>query len=142
MFSSYCFPTEDPITQFQLFDGPDVGQRGVIRLHSNPNLCLDAGNDPVNGSGLKLWSCGEGWLQQSWTHHANNIYSLDNSRSYRTAFISDADPIDQCLDVKMGSQAGNQTPYNSVADLQTYECDNSEKGDQFQIFFELPYPSN
>lgn len=56
-------------------------------MQSNPSLCLDAGNDPANGSGLKLWSCGDGWLQQSWTHEGINLLSLDNSQ-YRPPLCS------------------------------------------------------
>jgi hypothetical protein len=62
----------------QLWDYPLVGERGNVRLHSNPALCLEAGNDPANGSRLKLWSCGEGWPQQSFTPSGVNLWSLDN----------------------------------------------------------------
>lgn len=79
--SSYCFANEDPDVGLQLWDAQN-GARGNIALHSNPDLCLDAGNDPANGSPLKLWSCGDGWLQQTWNYETgSNLLALDNSES-------------------------------------------------------------
>jgi len=45
---------------------------GLMRLASNPNLCLDAGINPSNGAGIKVWTCFDGAPQQTWSY--NNVF--------------------------------------------------------------------
>ncbi|EIW73070.1 hypothetical protein TREMEDRAFT_19145, partial [Tremella mesenterica DSM 1558] len=117
---SYCFANNDQFVKNQLWDYT-VGQTGLIKLHGQ-NLCLDAGDNPGNAASLKVWTCYDGLLQQTWNFQTANVLSLPNS-GY------------QCLDVVSGSQPGTQKPYNSVGDLQTWEC--STNNDPQQIFYQL-----
>lgn len=115
---SYCFADPSSTAQnFQLFDLPDVGTAGNVQLHGT-DLCLDAGDDPANASGIKVWTCGDGWLQQTWTFEAANRLSLGNG---------------QCLDVVAGSGPINAKPYGSEEELQTWACSNN--GDPQQVFY-------
>ena len=41
---------------YQSFD--PINAQGQIKYHGS-DLCLDAGSNPSNGVGLKLWTCGD-----------------------------------------------------------------------------------
>lgn len=69
--STYCFPNNSTNAQYQLWDTAPYGATGLIRLHSNQNLCLDAGSTPSNNGVVKVWTCGNGWAQQQWQQFAN-----------------------------------------------------------------------
>lgn len=71
------------------------------------NFCLDAGVNPANGSGMKIWTCYDGLLQQTWSVNANRLISLGNN---------------QCLDVTLESGRRDIKPYGSLKDLQTWQC--------------------
>ena len=69
---TYCFPSNSTNAQYQLWDTAPYGTTGLIRLHSNNNLCLDAGSTPSNNGVVKVWTCGTGWAQQQWQQFASN----------------------------------------------------------------------
>jgi hypothetical protein len=90
----------------------------LLRLHSNTGLCLDAGLSPSNGSGpIKVWTCYQGLLQQTWNFSGNNLKLPNN----------------QCLDVTRDSTGQTQSPYSYLETLQNWQC--STNGDPQQIFF-------
>lgn len=81
-FRTYCFPNNSTNVQYQLWDTAPYGTTGLIRLHSNTNLCLDAGSVPSNNGLVKIWTCGEGWAQQLWQQFANQgLVQTANSAS-------------------------------------------------------------
>ncbi|KAH8813540.1 20 kDa protein having G-X-X-X-Q-X-W motif-containing protein [Flagelloscypha sp. PMI_526] len=87
-------------TEAQSFTYPNGGT-GAIKLASHPEFCLDAGENPTNGSKVHLWTCYDGLSQQTWYHHYLGTLRLDNS--------------ELCLDLTDGNTAnGNQ--------LQVYHC--------------------
>lgn len=73
-----------------------------------------------------------------------DLLFLDNSKSHSSPSRGEhqtlTNVLDQCLDVVKESTPGTQTPYISVADLQTWECDRDGDRDPFQIFFQDTYP--
>lgn len=79
---------------------------GQVKLHSSPTMCLDAGDNPANGSGLKIYDCLE-VPQQQWTLE-NGVLALKS--------------FNQCLDVRKESTPSYSKPYVSVKDLQTWAC--------------------
>ncbi|GFZ44478.1 hypothetical protein JCM24511_02200 [Saitozyma sp. JCM 24511] len=119
--STYCFDNNDPNSKAQLWDVPAKGATGPVRV-INTNLCLDAGNNPGNGSGLKVWTCYDGLLQQTWKRGAgnSNTFALSNG---------------QCLDVERGSTGQSLLPYSALENVQTWQCSNN--GDVQQVFYTL-----
>ncbi|KAI9639257.1 uncharacterized protein MKK02DRAFT_39553 [Dioszegia hungarica] len=114
-----CFGNGDTFTDLQLFDLPAEGTAGPVRLHSQPQLCLDAGDNPANGIGGKIWTCYEGLAQQQWLFSGSTLRTANN----------------QCFDVVKESGPNNQKPYGTQADTQTWEC--STNGDPYQSFHVL-----
>ena len=74
--SSYCFSLNDPDVELQLWDF-DTGTPGLIGLHGS-GLCLDAGDNPANGSGVKVYTCYGGLLQQNWSFGSDGRLRLTN----------------------------------------------------------------
>lgn len=50
---------------------------GQVRV-SGTNFCLDAGENPVNGSKLKIWQCYAGLKQQTWWYTGDNRLAIYN----------------------------------------------------------------
>ena len=68
------------------------------------NFCLDAGSNPGNGVGMKIWTCFSGLPQQQWYITGDNRIALENQGL--------------CLDLTNGNlQNGNQ--------VQTWQCTNN-----------------
>ncbi|RSH84048.1 hypothetical protein EHS25_005293 [Saitozyma podzolica] len=84
---TYCFDNNDPNSKAQLWDVPAKGATGPVRI-INTDLCLDAGNNPGNGSGLKVWTCYDGLIQQTWKRGAgnSNTFGLSNVPRRRARF--------------------------------------------------------
>ncbi|ORY26945.1 hypothetical protein BCR39DRAFT_469795, partial [Naematelia encephala] len=131
---SYCFADPSSTSQnFQLFDLPAVGSSGNVQLHGT-NYCLDAGDNPANGSGIKIWTCGDGWLQQTWDFESDKRLSLSNGEWIFNTLNTHTNYlwcIGQCLDVVAGSGPTQTKPYGSEENLQTWEC--STNGDKQQV---------
>ena len=77
---TYCFANEDANSQFQLYDIPQVGSSGLIRVHGT-NFCFDGGSNPTSGTHLKVWTCYDGAPQQTWTFNDNKMTLGPNSES-------------------------------------------------------------
>lgn len=101
---------------FELFDLP-AGGKGNVRLHGT-NKCLDAGSNPANGGGLKIWDCYEGLFQQTWDLTSGSIKLSSN----------------QCVDVVEGSGPDQTKPYNSLKDLQIYQCYDGNTNQKFNTY--------
>lgn len=76
--STYCLSNSDSNTGLQLWSLP-TNSSGPVTLHDNDGLCLDAGDNPADGSAVKIWTCYDGLDQQTWTRSATNTLSLSNS---------------------------------------------------------------
>ncbi|GFZ48292.1 hypothetical protein JCM24511_06040 [Saitozyma sp. JCM 24511] len=113
---TYCLSNSDSNTGLQLWSLP-TNSSGPVTLHDNDGLCLDAGDNPADGSAVKIWTCYDGLDQQTWTRSATNTLSLSNN---------------QCLDVTADSTTVNEEPYSLLRTLQTWQC--STNGDPQQIF--------
>lgn len=82
---------------------------GKIYLAGSNNMCLDAGDDPSNGTQMKLWQCYDNLPQQTWSYPSGTgIFSTKNN---------------QCLDV---NNADGTT-------LQTWECSYPDPQQQFFV---------
>ncbi|KAG5634420.1 hypothetical protein H0H81_002054 [Sphagnurus paluster] len=93
-------------TPVQIYDCNGTGAQnwsfanGKVQLVGN-NFCLDAGTNPANGVGLKIWTCYPGLAAQAWTYTSYQRIALNSGG--------------QCVDLTGGSTSnGNQ--------LQTYHC--------------------
>ena len=117
-----------PYAQYQAFY---VFNNGPIQL-AGTNFCLDAGINPSNGSGLKLWDCYSMLLQQTWSFSTDGLVSLSNSK-YSSRHEHLAHAVDQCLDVQLGSQPGGQEPYTSIMNLQTWTCSDPDPQQHFTV---------
>ncbi|KAF8190562.1 G-X-X-X-Q-X-W domain-containing protein [Pholiota molesta] len=109
---------------------------------ANTNFCLDAGSQPANGVGLKIWECFDGLAAQQWNYTVQNQIRLQShgkctSSSARAAFEYDACIVllliitpnlsftGQCVDLTKGVLTnGNQ--------VQTWGC--GPAGNQNQIW--------
>jgi hypothetical protein len=78
---TYCFPNNSTDVVNQLWDVPAKGSSGLVKLHTK-NFCFDAGSNPGNGIGMKIWQCYNGLFQQTWTYSNDNKLFLTNS-TYR-----------------------------------------------------------
>lgn len=96
---------------------------GQVKLHSAPNFCLDAGDNPANGSALKIWDCLK-VPQQQWTLE-NGVLALKQ--------------LNQCLNVRKESGQSYSKPYIYLKQLQTWQCD---RNDQYQRFSVYDGPGN
>lgn len=96
---------------------------GQVKLHAKPHLCLDAGDNPANGSGIKIYTCLD-VPQQQWTLE-DGLLKLKS--------------LNQCLDVEKESTQSYSKPYISLKDLQTWEC---SQPDVFQHFSLYDGPGN
>ncbi|TXT11077.1 hypothetical protein VHUM_01828 [Vanrija humicola] len=84
-----------------------------MRLFANPNLCIDAGVNPTDGSRVKVWQCYPGLPQQTW------VTSGPKKQLKGTNL---------CLDVTNGNWVNGQQ-------LQVWTCN---FGNVNQVFFEAP----
>ena len=111
---SSCFPTDPNFGKLQkwTFDARNGGS-SVLEA---AGLCLDAGDNPANGSGMKVWDCYPGLLQQTWSFDGHQI-TLSNG---------------QALDVVKESTPSYNKPYISEKDLQTWTA--STNADPYQQF--------
>jgi hypothetical protein len=75
---TYCLSNSDSNTCLQLWSLP-TNTSGPVTLHDNDGLCLDAGDNPADGSAVKIWTCYDGLDQQTWIRSATNTLSLSNS---------------------------------------------------------------
>lgn len=91
---------------------------GQVKLHANPKLCLDAGDNPANGSGIKIYDCLD-VPQQKWTLEDGLLKLKD---------------LNQCLDVEKDSTRSYSKPYISLKDLQTWECSKPDPFQQFSLY--------
>lgn len=113
---SSCFANGDTFVDEQLWDMPNG--TGQIKLHSNPDLCLDAGENPGDGSkGMKIWTCLD-VPQQQWTF-ANDHLSTTNG---------------QCLDTEKESTQSYQKPYVSDKSVQTWSCSGPDPYQAFALY--------
>jgi hypothetical protein len=68
---------------------------GQVKV-AGTNFCLDAGENPGNGSKLKIWTCYSGLYQQTWWYTGDNHLAIANGPGI-------------CMDVTDGNLAsGNQ----------------------------------
>jgi len=113
-----CFSDSDPFASLQkwTFNPSAPGAITVTGANSNTPLCLDAGNNPSNGSGMKIYTCYPGLLQQTWSFNGNGLASLSNG---------------QCLNVRAESGPGFNKPYGSLKDTQTWACSSSDPNEKF-----------
>lgn len=117
---STCFDDEFSRYQEWTFTGA-TGGSGHIKLADSENSCLDAGNDPANGSKLKTYQCYDGLLQQTWSLNGQQL-QLANG---------------QALDVEKESGPNRFVkPFGSEKDLQTWEA--STNNDPYQQFVLVP----
>jgi hypothetical protein len=65
---------DDTFSNLQLWDLPNG--TGQVRLHGT-DLCLDAGSNPANGVGAKVWTCGN-YPQQQWAVVGNTISTVNS----------------------------------------------------------------
>ncbi|WOO78987.1 Endo-1,4-beta-xylanase A [Vanrija pseudolonga] len=86
----------------------------TIRPYGRPDLCLDAGTNPQDGSKVKVWQCYPGLLQQSWEWFGS-----------RQGFGRKLNGTNLCLDVTDGNFA-NGTP------LQVWKCYTGSKNQWIQ----------
>ncbi|RSH82126.1 hypothetical protein EHS25_006059 [Saitozyma podzolica] len=121
---TYCLSNSDSDTGLQLWSLP-TNTSGPVTLHDNDGLCLDAGDNPADGSAVKIWTCYDGLDQRTWTRSATNTLSLSNNE-----LRSSVGP--GCLDVTAASTSVNEEPYSLLKTLQTWQC--STNGDPQQIF--------
>ena len=84
--SSGCFTdstSEANWGAYQRWDVPAQGARGFVKSKGQFGLCLDAGDNPTAGSGLKVWDCLSGVPQQDWAW-GGEILSLNNGQVLHT----------------------------------------------------------
>ncbi|KAK1921148.1 ricin B lectin domain-containing protein [Papiliotrema laurentii] len=113
---SSCFSNGDYFLDEQLWDLPQG--TGQVKLHRHPDLCLDAGINPGDGSkGMKIWTCLD-VPQQQWTF-SNGLLSTTNG---------------QCLDVEKESGPSYNKPYQSLKSVQTWTCSQPDPYQAFQLY--------
>lgn len=91
---------------------------GQVKLHANPSLCLDAGDNPANDSGLKIYDCLD-VPQQQWTLEGGFLKIK---------------PLNLCLDVAKESTHSYSKPYVSLKDLQMWECSEPDVYQHFSLY--------
>jgi len=79
--------------------------QGLVQL-GNSGFCLDAGTNPHNNVGLKIWQCYPGLSNQIWKLAGNTISVADASGGFN-----------QCVD-----KTQNGVVSNGFSPLQTYQC--------------------
>ena len=111
VYLAACGDKADHYMPCQKWALPAVGQTGHVQF--NDELCLDAGENPGNGSGLKLWECLD-VPQQIFTVDANDHIRLG--------------AFNQCVDVKKesGPKKEGYTFFGKYRDVQTWECSDSD----------------
>ncbi|PPQ65558.1 hypothetical protein CVT24_010821 [Panaeolus cyanescens] len=76
------------------------GDQTTVQV-AGTNFCLDAGSDPKDLVGMKIWQCFKGLSAQSWSYTPDSLIRLSNT--------------EQCLDL-----TGGKT--NNANQVQTYRC--------------------
>lgn len=108
----------------QVWDLPNG--TGQVKLHGT-DLCLDAGENPSNGIGAKVWTCGD-YPQQQWTMDGNQLKTANSKYTIMLSRTS-AECLDQCLDVtKESGYAVKPKPYGTyrLKAMQTWECSTNQ----------------
>ncbi|KAK4688940.1 hypothetical protein P7C73_g1169, partial [Tremellales sp. Uapishka_1] len=118
---TYCFANDDPNVQYQLWDlTPEFsGEIALSATTANGQYCLIGRTDPSDGDPISLDPCGTPYVLLNWTFESSGQLMIVDSNN-------------QCLDVQLNSSPGNQSPYSSAQNLQSYDC---TPGDTQQIFF-------
>ncbi|WVQ94005.1 hypothetical protein IAU59_001083 [Kwoniella sp. CBS 9459] len=120
---SGCWPDNATFIEEQLFD-VSRPYRGQIPLTGKPYMCLDGG-DLSNGSGVTIEACEDGKESQ--------IFTLGTTGSGdKPKLRAQVGYGNQCLDVDVNSSPSYQKPYNSVLDLQIWECHPTDTPDNNQ----------
>lgn len=109
--SGNCFPSTSAFHYLQQF----VYTQGATKIRVAPNgisktdYCVDFGSDRgVNAVGGKVWTCYEGLPAQALWITGDNHIAVEGDN--------------QCLDVKAESQASKGAFYESLKDVQSWQC--------------------
>ncbi|WWC67408.1 uncharacterized protein I206_101316 [Kwoniella pini CBS 10737] len=125
---AYCLPDTSPYVGLQLWN-ITLGRSAHVYLQSHSSLCLDAGQNPRDGTRLTTYSCGSANTRQSWLWDGTAL-ALD-SRDPSQA-------LELCLDVELNSPRTPQKPYDRLERLQTWACVPGSHQQSFSVFGDDP----
>ncbi|KAF5336494.1 hypothetical protein D9611_006744 [Ephemerocybe angulata] len=106
-------------TPVQLYDCNGTPAQNWLLNHgstkiqrSGTNFCLDAGSNPGNGVGMKIWTCYDGNPAQQWYYTDDNRIALEGKG--------------QCLDLPNGDLSNSNR-------VQTWQCTNKNENQVWML---------
>ncbi|WWC57488.1 uncharacterized protein I303_100020 [Kwoniella dejecticola CBS 10117] len=125
---AYCLHDTSPYVGLQLWN-ITLGTSAHVFLPAHPNLCLDAGQNPKNGSRLTTYGCGSPYTGQSWFWDGTTL-ALDSRNP--------SEALGLCLDVEYNSPRTPQKSYDRLKRLQIWKCFPGSHQQIFSVFGDDP----
>ncbi|KAG6846985.1 hypothetical protein H0H93_010743 [Arthromyces matolae] len=85
----------------------------IVQTHINGKYCLDAGSDPANGVGMKIWTCYDGLPAQTWYYTDDKRIALQGKGL--------------CLDLPNGVHANS-------SQVQTWTCTDNNTNQVWTLY--------